>query len=169
MLSINYNGFGLSKRGTILWQAACIAIIWVVWRERNTRIFQDKSKEFRESLGFYSFLCFSLGFLLQLDWLVACNSFELVQSREFMHYYIVFSCFRVLVVQFSLVGGFLFILLYFFFLLIYSFVVSYQKKKKNYIFSDFSSSYLFFCSVLIGLKTLFSLLMMKEQVFTLSW
>ena len=27
MLSINYNGFGLSKRGIILWQAACIAII----------------------------------------------------------------------------------------------------------------------------------------------
>ena len=39
MLSINYNGFGLSKRGIVLWQAACIAVIWVVWRERNARIF----------------------------------------------------------------------------------------------------------------------------------
>ena len=41
MLSINYNGFGLSKREIVLWQAACIAIIWVVWRERNARIFED--------------------------------------------------------------------------------------------------------------------------------
>ena len=39
MLSINYNGFGLSKRGIFLWQVACIALIWVVWRERNAKIF----------------------------------------------------------------------------------------------------------------------------------
>ena len=44
MLSINYNGFGLSKRGIFLWQVACIALIWVVWWERNERIFQDKTK-----------------------------------------------------------------------------------------------------------------------------
>ncbi|RVW79116.1 Transposon TX1 uncharacterized 149 kDa protein [Vitis vinifera] len=44
MLSINYNGFGLSKGGTVLWQATCIAIIWVVWRERNARIFEDKAR-----------------------------------------------------------------------------------------------------------------------------
>ena len=30
MLSIIYNCFGLSKRGRVLWQAACIALIWVV-------------------------------------------------------------------------------------------------------------------------------------------
>ncbi|RVX19456.1 LINE-1 retrotransposable element ORF2 protein [Vitis vinifera] len=29
MLSTNFNGFGSSKRGIILWQAACIAILWV--------------------------------------------------------------------------------------------------------------------------------------------
>ncbi|RVW91546.1 hypothetical protein CK203_046140 [Vitis vinifera] len=39
MLSTNFNGFGSSKRGIVLWQAACIALIWVVWRERNARIF----------------------------------------------------------------------------------------------------------------------------------
>ena len=39
MLSINYNRFGFSKRGIVLWQAECIALIWVVWRERNARIF----------------------------------------------------------------------------------------------------------------------------------
>ncbi|RVX08577.1 hypothetical protein CK203_014299 [Vitis vinifera] len=39
MLSITFSGFGLSRRGIVLWQAACIALIWVVWRERNARIF----------------------------------------------------------------------------------------------------------------------------------
>ncbi|RVW98459.1 hypothetical protein CK203_026896 [Vitis vinifera] len=38
MISINFNGFGSSKRGIVLWQAACFAILWVVWRERNARI-----------------------------------------------------------------------------------------------------------------------------------
>ncbi|RVW27333.1 hypothetical protein CK203_116836 [Vitis vinifera] len=42
MMSINYKGFGLSKRGIVLWQAACIALIWVVWRERNARILRIK-------------------------------------------------------------------------------------------------------------------------------
>ena len=44
MLSINYEGFGLSKREIVLWQAACIALIWVVWRERNARIFEIKAR-----------------------------------------------------------------------------------------------------------------------------
>ena len=44
MLSINYNGFGLFKRGIVLWQVASIALIWVVWRERNARIFEDKTR-----------------------------------------------------------------------------------------------------------------------------
>ena len=39
-----YKGFGLSKRGIVLWQTACIALIWVVWRERNVRIFEDKAR-----------------------------------------------------------------------------------------------------------------------------
>ena len=39
MLSSNFNGFGSSKRGIVLWQNACIALMCVVWRERNARIF----------------------------------------------------------------------------------------------------------------------------------
>ena len=39
MMSIKFNGFGSSKRGIVLWQAASIALIWVVWRERNAMIF----------------------------------------------------------------------------------------------------------------------------------
>ena len=44
MMCINYKGFGKSKRGVILWQNASIALIWVVWRERNARIFEDKTR-----------------------------------------------------------------------------------------------------------------------------
>ncbi|RVW34345.1 hypothetical protein CK203_100991 [Vitis vinifera] len=39
LLSITYSGFGLSRRGIVLWQAACMALIWVVCRERNAMIF----------------------------------------------------------------------------------------------------------------------------------
>ncbi|RVW71545.1 hypothetical protein CK203_048002 [Vitis vinifera] len=41
---LNYKGFGKSKRGVILWQNTSIALIWVVWRERNARIFEDKAR-----------------------------------------------------------------------------------------------------------------------------
>ena len=37
MMFINYKGFGISKRGIVLWHTACIVLIWVVWRERNAR------------------------------------------------------------------------------------------------------------------------------------
>ena len=42
MMTIDYKGFGKFKRCRVLWQTACIALIWVVWRERNARIFEDK-------------------------------------------------------------------------------------------------------------------------------
>ena len=44
MMTINYMGLGRSKRGLVLWQTACITLIWVVWQERNVRIFEDKAK-----------------------------------------------------------------------------------------------------------------------------
>ena len=44
MITINYKGFGKSKRGIILWQTACFALIWVAWQERNVRIFEDKTR-----------------------------------------------------------------------------------------------------------------------------
>ena len=89
MLSINYNGFGLSKGGTVLWQATCIAIIWVVWRERNARIFEDKARNSENLWDSIHFLASLWAFcskvfkgtpliVLQLDWLATCNSFGLV-------------------------------------------------------------------------------------------
>ena len=59
MMSINYKGFGTSKRGIVLWQNACIALIWDVWWERNARIFEDKarnSKNLWDSIHFLASL-----------------------------------------------------------------------------------------------------------------
>ena len=85
MMFINYKGFGKSKRGVILWQNACIALIWVVWRERNAMIFDYKarnSENLWDSIHFLaSFWAYCLaGFkgiplnVLQLDWLAMCRS-----------------------------------------------------------------------------------------------
>ncbi|KAL6331593.1 hypothetical protein AAG906_011533 [Vitis piasezkii] len=52
MLSTNCNGFGSSKRWIVLWQVACIALLWVVF--------------LRDFLN-----------VIHLDWLVACNSIGL--------------------------------------------------------------------------------------------
>ncbi|KAJ9691164.1 hypothetical protein PVL29_013367 [Vitis rotundifolia] len=85
MMSINYKGFGISKRGIVLWQNACIALIWVVWQERNARIFEDKvgnsenlwdSIHFLASLWAFCFVVFNdipLN-VLQLDCLAMCSS-----------------------------------------------------------------------------------------------
>ncbi|KAJ9680550.1 hypothetical protein PVL29_019769 [Vitis rotundifolia] len=84
MLSSNFNDFGSSKRGIVLWQNACIALMWVVWRERNARIFEDKA---RNAEYLWDSICFLTSFwafcskvfkgipfnILQLDWLAACN------------------------------------------------------------------------------------------------
>ena len=84
MLSSNFNGFGSSKRGIVLWQNACIALMWVGWWERNTRIFEDKA---RNSEYLWDSICFLASFwaffskvfkgiplnMLQLDWLAVCN------------------------------------------------------------------------------------------------
>ncbi|RVW36463.1 Plant intracellular Ras-group-related LRR protein 6 [Vitis vinifera] len=44
MMSISYRGLGNTSRGKVLWKLACLALMWVVWRERNARIFEDKAR-----------------------------------------------------------------------------------------------------------------------------
>ncbi|RVX23992.1 hypothetical protein CK203_000550 [Vitis vinifera] len=56
MMSIKFKGFGTSKRGIVLWQVANIALIRVVWWERNARIFEDK----QGIQSFFGTLLFSL-------------------------------------------------------------------------------------------------------------
>ena len=36
--------FGSCKRGKTLWQIACLSLVWFVWQERYTRIFEDKER-----------------------------------------------------------------------------------------------------------------------------
>ncbi|KAJ9698203.1 hypothetical protein PVL29_007338 [Vitis rotundifolia] len=88
MLSINFNGFGTSKRGIVLWQTACIALIWVVWWERNARIFYDKERNSENFWDMIHFLASLWAFcskvfkgiplnVIHLDWLAVCNSIGL--------------------------------------------------------------------------------------------
>ena len=84
MMYIKFNGFGSSKRGIALWQVANIALIRIVWRERNVRIFEDKSRNseflwdsivFLASLWAYCSKVFKgtpLNALL-LDWIAVCT------------------------------------------------------------------------------------------------
>ncbi|RVW34763.1 hypothetical protein CK203_101286 [Vitis vinifera] len=44
MLVIAFKGLGNSLRGKRLWQIACLTLIWMVWQERNNRIFEDKGR-----------------------------------------------------------------------------------------------------------------------------
>ncbi|RVW28267.1 Retrovirus-related Pol polyprotein from transposon RE1 [Vitis vinifera] len=44
MLVITFKGLGNSLRGKTLWQIACLTLIWMVWQERNNRIFEDKGR-----------------------------------------------------------------------------------------------------------------------------
>ena len=85
MMTINYKGFGKSKRGIVWWQTACIALIWVVWWERNARIFENKARNSENLWDSIHFLAYFWAFcamvfkgislnVLQLDWLVVCSS-----------------------------------------------------------------------------------------------
>ena len=58
MMSIKFKGFGTSKRGIVLGQAASIALIRVVWWERNARIKQGIQNFFGTLL--FSLLLFGL-------------------------------------------------------------------------------------------------------------
>ena len=44
MLVIAFKSLGNSLRGKRLWQIACLTLIWMVWQERNNRIFKDKGR-----------------------------------------------------------------------------------------------------------------------------
>ncbi|RVW32138.1 putative ribonuclease H protein [Vitis vinifera] len=44
MLVIAFKGLGNSLRGKTLWQVVCLTLVWIVWQERNNRIFEDKGR-----------------------------------------------------------------------------------------------------------------------------
>ena len=85
MLVIAFKGLGNSLRGKTLWQVACLTLVWIVWQERNKRIFEDKGRS-EETLWdlilFYSTLWASCSAafrgvplnVLQLNWREVCAS-----------------------------------------------------------------------------------------------
>ena len=84
MMTISYKVFGSSIRGKVLWQTTCLAIIWVVWRERCVKIFQDKVRTLEALLDvihFFASFCASCTttfkgislHVFQLDWFLVCS------------------------------------------------------------------------------------------------
>ncbi|RVX11327.1 hypothetical protein CK203_019704 [Vitis vinifera] len=70
-------------RGKILWQIACLTLIWMVWQERNNRIFEDKGRTEEvvwDLIRFYSSLWASCTeafrgvplSILQINWIGVC-------------------------------------------------------------------------------------------------
>ncbi|KAK9286213.1 hypothetical protein L1049_014598 [Liquidambar formosana] len=45
LLEVEFRGFGRSKRAKVLWSSVVLAIFWVIWIERNSRIFRDLVEE----------------------------------------------------------------------------------------------------------------------------
>ena len=84
MLVISFKCFGYSIRGKTLLRIACLSLLWIVWRERNARIFEDIWKTLEmmwDQLHFYVsfwayytniFKPYPLG-VIQLSWLPLCT------------------------------------------------------------------------------------------------
>ncbi|RVW36395.1 putative mitochondrial protein [Vitis vinifera] len=85
MMVITFKGLGNSLRGKTLWQIACLTLIWLVWQERNNRIFEDKGRTEEmlwDLIRFYSSLWASCTeafrgvplSVLQLNWIAVYAS-----------------------------------------------------------------------------------------------
>ena len=44
MMMISFKCFGNSIRSKTLWRITCLSLLWIVWKERNGRIFEDTWK-----------------------------------------------------------------------------------------------------------------------------
>ena len=84
MMVISFKYFGNSARGKIVWKMACLILLWIVWRERNVKIFEDTSKMpemMWDLLHFYvSFWAYRIDIfkpyplsVIQLSWLSICT------------------------------------------------------------------------------------------------
>ena len=84
VFEIDFWGFGRNRKAAILWRCAFLALFWVIWIERNARIFEDKES----SLSFLWDRVHFLGafwahsakefrdiplFLLKADWRAVCS------------------------------------------------------------------------------------------------
>ena len=44
MMTISFRCLGSSIKGKALWQIVCLTMLWIVWQEENTRIFEKKGR-----------------------------------------------------------------------------------------------------------------------------
>lgn len=85
MFVIDFGVLG-GERGVVLWRCAVIAIFWVLWLERNEKIFKDKVEEVGclwDKIVFLAFwakeLCCVLFFIIyyliftRSDWRAICG------------------------------------------------------------------------------------------------
>ena len=70
-LSVTRLGFGRGKKAKVLWRSSILAVIWVVWMERNKQIFEDYKGVGLEELW------------LRVKYLAALWSSFLVEFRDY--------------------------------------------------------------------------------------
>ena len=89
MMVISFKCFGNSFRGRTLWRIAYLSLLWIVWKERNARIFENTWRTLDslwDSLHFFvSFWAYCIDIfkpyplsVIQLSWLSICTPFFLV-------------------------------------------------------------------------------------------
>ena len=84
MITTSIRGSRSSIKGKTLWQITCLTILWIVWRQKHARIFEEKwrtEKMLLDLLHFYSSLwtSYTIAFkgillnVIQLNWLSVGN------------------------------------------------------------------------------------------------
>ena len=61
------HGIHVSKRGRVLWMVAVLAILWVLWLERNRRIFAGGGNSLDSVWERVRFWGFPLGYMMLKD------------------------------------------------------------------------------------------------------
>ena len=126
MMSISYRRLGNTNRGKVLWKLACLALVWVVWWERNARIFENRV---RSSKGLWDMIFFIASFwpscsttlkdvpfnLIQLDWMLVGNSKGVGQQGLiiFVYSHMALRLWNLIIVQILKLGDSCFLFVYF--------------------------------------------------------
>ena len=67
MMVISLKRFKNSTRGKTLWKITCLTLLWIVWRERNVRIFEDNWKASEMMWDLLYFYTYKVRFLDELQ------------------------------------------------------------------------------------------------------
>ena len=63
MMVISFKCFGNSIIGRALWRITCLSLLWIVWRERSARIFENTWRTPNLLWDLLHFFCIFLGLL----------------------------------------------------------------------------------------------------------